>query len=295
MCLIGVLSPLAVEAGGRTAADLLADGAATRASTFLSEDGASERGRRLLQFALGLQPDHPGALLLMGKLETGQPIAAAKNAMADSQYLELLRMAAAYVRKPRRRASEVLCHVMALDVEPSNEAALRAMAAAKNAGVDVSFDALRLEALGKKTRDVFDVPVLAVAHGKGKDDLCEVEVAASTRVSVAELRPGVRRLSGRYGAAITGVNTGLFGAQFVRVPWQANVTLEVKVLKSGFLYPVRVRKTHFGRSADKWESVGPALTGPWAHSGCRRKLRKGTKLELSGYEVSLIASKITLK
>lgn len=262
--------------------DRLVDGAVTRASVLLKEDPNSEQGEQLVQFALGLRPKHRGALLVQGLLQSGQEIEATPNAVADADYVGLLRESADSLRKSRKRDSELLCCAIALIVEPKCEWALIRSTAAENSGRDVSANSLLTKVFRKQEDKRPD---------SDKYDLCQILVAPNFKVSVQKLDAGVDRLSGRYTAPFSGIAPELKGAEFIRVPWQSSPKLKVRIMRSGYLYTIRIGKEQFGELASQLESVGGDLSGPHV-SAARLKVSQGTVLQLSGHEVSLVAKKI---
>jgi len=127
------------------------------------------------------------------------------------------------------------------------------------------------------------------------NQLCEIDVTASERVAVEELRQGVERLTGQRGLVFEKVKPHLDGAVFLRVVWNSKPSYRVSVKKSGVLYMIAPEAKIDCQPLRKWEVADTDLSGSWINAKYRLAVKKGDTFVCSGLELALIAAKITLR
>jgi hypothetical protein len=140
------LVALAFPAAGRGAekaepvtVSMLAESATAAAVAKLKADTANAVGTSLLALALALDPEHKDALLLQAKVERKLPIDTDVPANAETAFVE---QALAAAKSARSDTARLLLYRVADLVRPGDEAALVALAKARNDGVDTRFESL---------------------------------------------------------------------------------------------------------------------------------------------------------
>ena len=137
---------------------------------------------------------------------------------------------------------------------------------------------------------VFGEDSAEAARGYG---LCSIQLTGGESVALDLLAPNVKRLSGSYQPRITSVPEAIVGKAFTRVPWRSTPTYRIKVTQSGYLYALQMYQETRTRSDLEWEKVREESKGAHMTRGVYRAwVKKGQEVELSGYELSLVATKI---
>ena len=133
-----------------------------------------------------------------------------------------------------------------------------------------------------------EAPQKAITGG-----LCSLRLTGSVRCSLEQLAPQVKRLSGGYQPRIVSVPEAIEGQVFTRVPWRSTPHYRVEVTRTGYLYALQMYEVTRDRSKQLWERIQEDAAGAYLVSGVYRTwVEKGQTLELSGYELSLVAYKI---
>jgi hypothetical protein len=117
----------------------LAEGAAIAATCRLGQDRQDETGRRLLAFALAMDPENERALLLQSRLEGDQELERVELEDGGRQFVAFVEGAAA---KARSKARSLLLYRVITLVDPQHPKARQELTRARNQGVDVDFEAL---------------------------------------------------------------------------------------------------------------------------------------------------------
>lgn len=125
--------------------------------------------------------------------------------------------------------------------------------------------------------------------------LCELVVTPNVPVSIEMLMPGVARLSGGYAPSIDKISAGLQCAQFIRVPWKSTPSYKVTVVKPGLLCQIQNPGNLHQNSKLTWVKDVSELSGAYLNEKYWTLVEAGQSFEGSGYELSLIAKKITVK
>ncbi len=126
--------------------------------------------------------------------------------------------------------------------------------------------------------------------------LCEFRCGTKAGHAVAALEPGNARLSGGYRPAIREVADNLNGAQFIRVPWKSRPAYRITVTKPGYLYALKMYRETRSESELEWEDVGVSVKGRYLNQPVyRTRVNEGQIIDISGYELSLIAARIDMQ
>jgi len=125
----------------------LADGAVAVATSLLRDNPTNDRGVALLRFALAVDPECPGALLLQAKLDRGQELPAAELSDGGKAYVAFVQ---SVIAKSKSSPRQLLLWKVVELVEPDNESALLALTKAKNAGTATEFETLLTALAGEK-------------------------------------------------------------------------------------------------------------------------------------------------
>ena len=126
--------------------------------------------------------------------------------------------------------------------------------------------------------------------------LCSIRLTGSAACSLESLVPKVKRLSGRYQPRIESVPEAIDGQAFTRVPWRSTANYRIEVTRSGYLYALQMYEGTRTRSGLDWERIQEEAKGAYLVPGVYRAwVEKGQVVELSGYELSVVAHKIVRK
>jgi len=135
-----------------------------------------------------------------------------------------------------------------------------------------------------------------IAKLNAKEGLCTIEVEVNIKVVVRELVLRRTRLSGGYQPRFEEISDVVLGKDFIRVPWRSTPVYEGKVIKSGNLYILCTKKNAKEIPQPK-EKVPGLVGGPYLkdYYFYRVYLKAGEKFKYQGYEMSMIAEKISVR
>ncbi len=253
----------------------LADGAVAVATSLLSDDKADERGMNLLKFALAVDAEHSGALLLQAKLEREQELPKVDLPDQGKGYIDFLQ---SLIRKTKSSSRQLLLWKVVELVDPQSDEALLALTKAKNSGTDIGFEAL-LGVLGGESK-------LATAEGKPAEEATPAASADKPAAEEGDARPVGRRIDVRPGVDVTVRNPhpnpkevlaaktvqgrGYYGYD----PSEVLGRINQAVFASGVLLYVNTRERTVGYSGSCWSDGVPYPTStgnswPRAYHPCK--------------------------
>jgi len=137
---------------------------------------------------------------------------------------------------------------------------------------------------------------ISEGSGEAESEWATIRIVESElKFAIDELKPGVARLSGAYGAKFNQVSDELIESQFARVPYSVTSKMKIEVVQSGKLIIISILSIKPTGSEANWKKASKLVKGPYMPFVYVADVKKGQEFICEALEIAPIAAKILTK